>query len=222
MATKSPGVYMNTIDNTEYTNATTVSGTNVAVVGYATKGPIGTPTVINSYSNFKKTFGDPTSVGYSSMAVKNVLSAGGGILFERVADSTASSSNYVVKNGNEQVYGYTSFAKSTDILVGSSGYSNGKIYSVVFTDKGSTTETSKTFYVRSPASGKLTQASILSQLLSQVNYTHGTYEFLLTGSSVAGCYSFNYAVNGIDAFDSDHPLFLKLTDRSEEHTSELQ
>ena len=83
MATKSPGVYMNTIDNTEYTNATTVSGTNVAVVGYATKGPIGVPTVINSYSNFKKIFGSPTSVGYSSMAVKNVLSAGGGILFER-------------------------------------------------------------------------------------------------------------------------------------------
>src|SRR5574344_1611605 len=213
MATKSPGVYMNTIDNTEYTNATTVSGTNVAVVGYATKGPIGVPTVINSYSNFKKTFGSPTSVGYSSMAVKNVLSAGGGILFERVADSTASSSSYIVKNGNEQIYGYASFNKSTDILVGSLGYSNGKIYAMKYTDDSSTTTVSKIFYVRSPSSGKLTQASILSQLSKQIEYTHGTDEYLVTDTSSEGCYSFNYTVNGTTAFDVSHPLFVKLTNK---------
>ena len=55
MATKSPGIYVNEIDNTTYVNVKATTGTNVCVIGYARKGPIGVPTEIYSYNAFIKT-----------------------------------------------------------------------------------------------------------------------------------------------------------------------
>lgn len=191
MATKSPGVYFQEYDNTAYTNPKSTSGTTVAVVGYANKGPIGTPTEITSWTGFKSTFGKPVDGYYSGLAVKNILSAGGTVLFDRVADSTASKSNYVVKNPVTAVNGYTTFARAADILIGVSGYSNGYVYTTKVTEG----DTSKVFFVRSPASGKLTQTSVLSQLLSQVSATSGTWE-KVNSSLTAGFYSFNVNLEG--------------------------
>ena len=99
MATQSPGIYVNEIDNTSYVNVSATTGTNVCVIGYARKGPVGVPTEIYSYNSFIKTFGYPIKGTYSAMAVRNVLSAGGGVLYIRIGDENAlSSSKYIVKN----------------------------------------------------------------------------------------------------------------------------
>ena len=128
MATQSPGVYMNEHDNTQYENPKSTTGTIVAVVGYAKKGLIAEPTLITSWSGFTSTFGKPVDGYYSGLAVKNILSAGGAVLFVRVADSSASPSNCIIKNPIAGTLGSIKFARETDVLVGTKGYQNGKIY----------------------------------------------------------------------------------------------
>ena len=51
MATQSPGIYVNEIDNTSYVNVSATTGTNVCIIGYARKGPVGVPTEIYSYNS---------------------------------------------------------------------------------------------------------------------------------------------------------------------------
>ena len=188
MATKSPGVYFSEIDNTAYENPKTVTGTTVCVVGYAKKGPIGVPTEITSWSSFKSTFGTPIDGLYSGLAVYNVLSAGGSVMFCRVADDTASQSNYIVKNPIEGSNGSVCFTRSTDIKQGVSNYTNGLVYTVKLStyDKDS-----KVMYVRAPASGKLTQSSVLAQLEEQLAETPAAHELKLNSSITGGLYSFN-------------------------------
>ena len=129
MATKSPGIYVNEIDNTSYVNVKSTTGTNVCVIGYARKGPIGVPTEIYSYNAFIKTFGYPIKGTYSAMAVRNVLSAGGGILYVRIADeNTASPSKYVVKNAVPFKFGRTYFKKNASITKGTYGYNTNANY----------------------------------------------------------------------------------------------
>lgn len=217
MAIKSPGVYLGVNDNTVYTNATETSGTTVAIVGYATKGPIGEPTYLSSWKNYVKTFGEATSVGYSSLAAKRIFSAGGTVLFTRVADtSTATQSTCTIKNGVTAFDGYTSFVKATDIKVGSSGYSVGNIYTAKVTNTD-VSAASKTLYVRAPATGKLTQASILNQISTQLGATAGSYE-VVCGESTSvngGFYSFGVKIDGTDIYGTsfaDYPLFTTVTD----------
>lgn len=100
MATQSPGIYVHEYDNTAFENPKATSGTTVAIVGYAKKGPIGKPTMIASWAEFTSTFGKPIEGYYSGISVKNILGAGGTVLFTRVADSSASPSNYIVKKCN--------------------------------------------------------------------------------------------------------------------------
>ena len=92
MAFKSPGIYFREIDNTEYTNPAAEINTTVAIVGFAKKGPIGVPTEITSYNDFKSTFGSPIAGQYAGLAVRSVLSAGGSVLYTRIADDTLATS----------------------------------------------------------------------------------------------------------------------------------
>lgn len=197
MANRSPGIYYNVDDRTQFENPKTTTGTIVAIVGYAAKGPIGIPTEITSWNDYKSAFGEPFSDRYSGMAVKNVLSAGGKVLFTRVADATATPSNVVVKNAVEAAKGYVQFSKGTDVLIGTNGYYNGKIYTTKLTNSNGE---SKLFFVRSPASGKLPQSSILSQIINQNSEdgTSGTWEALINGNIAAGLFSFavDYKQNG--------------------------
>lgn len=188
MATKSPGVYFNEIDNTQFENPKTVSGTTVCVVGYAKKGPIGVPTEITSWANFKSTFGTPIDGYYSGLAVYNVLSAGGSVMFCRVADDTASQSNYVVKNPIEGKNGSVCFTRNTDIKQGVANYVNGSVYTVKLSAYNGD---SKVMYVRSPAIGKLTQSSILAQIEEQLEETPATHELKLNSVINGGLLGFN-------------------------------
>ena len=173
MSTKSPGIYFSEHDNTAYSNPKSVSGTTVCVVGFATKGPIGKPVEITSYKSFTQTFGNPIEGYYSGLAVKNILTAGGKVLFVRVADSTASTSNIVVKNAVDAVNGKVTFDRASDILIGTAGYSTSSLYGINVKNAAGD---SKDIYLRSPAAGKFTQASILSQLTNGLEPTVGTYE----------------------------------------------
>ena len=198
MATQSPGIYVHEYDNTAFENPKATSGTTVAIVGYAKKGPIGKPTMIASWAEFTSTFGKPIEGYYSGISVKNILGAGGTVLFTRVADSSASPSNYIVKNAIAGTKGYVKFARESDILIGTNGYKNGSIYNVEVTDADGN---SKVFYVRSPKEGKFTQNSIYSQLLQQnvEGGTPGTYEAKINKAIAPGLYSFT--VDGSEVSD---------------------
>lgn len=192
MATKSPGVYFTEVDNTLYSNATTDStSTCVAIIGFATKGPIGTPTEITSASVFKKTFGEPIEGQYSGLAALNVLNSKGRVLYTRIADTKATTSKVVIKNGSSAVDGYTYFNDNSDIIVGTSNFSNQKIYTFDLTDTSSDGSLSKTFYVRSPnsAKSKMTLSNVYSQIAEQLSSTAGEFEFS-DGSNKAGYYSY--------------------------------
>lgn len=207
MATQSPGVYMNEHDNTQYENPKSTTGTIVAVVGYAKKGPIAEPTLITSWSGFTSTFGKPVDGYYSGLAVKNVLSAGGAVLFVRVADSSASPSNCIIKNPIAGTLGSIKFARETDVLVGTKGYQNGKIYNVEVTNAEAE---KKVFYVRSPKDGKLTQSSIYSQLLKQnaEGGTSGTYEAKINKNIAPGVFSLKVSGNNVPEMDD---IFVNLS-----------
>ena len=84
MANKSPSIEILEKDMSAYT--VTNSETELAVVGYATKGPIGVPTVLTSRSDFEQTFGT-TVVGspYSALAVYRAFNQGNQVIFDRVA-----------------------------------------------------------------------------------------------------------------------------------------
>lgn len=203
MATKSPGIYFTENDFTQYTNPKATEGTTVAIVGYAQKGPISEPVLITNWADYVKKFGKGVNGYYSTMAVKNVLTAGGAVLFTRVADSTASNSGYVIKNAIEPTNGKTLFAKETDVLVGTKDYSNKSIYSL----KVSNGNESKIFLIRSPASGKLTQASILKQLIDQNVKTSSYWEKQVLGLS-DGLFGFNVKI-GDDLLGGDYGFYLE-------------
>ena len=206
MADKSPGVYFNEYDNTAFTNPKTVTGTTVGIVGYAKKGPIGVPTLVTSWVDFKAQFGTPIKGLYSGLAAYNVLSAGGAVMFCRVADDTACQSNYVVKNPIEGKNGSVSFTKTTDIKTGINGYYNGLVY----TFKASTYDgDSKVFFVRSPASGKLTQSSILAQIENQLGATAASHELKLNNTIPSGLFSFNIEKN--DEAIADEAFYIATT-----------
>ena len=195
MATKSPGIYVNEIDNTSYVNVKSTTGTNVCVIGYARKGPIGVPTEIYSYNAFIKTFGYPIKGTYSAMAVRNVLSAGGGILYVRIADeNTASPSKYVVKNSIPFKFGRTYFKKNTSITKGTYGYNTNSNY--VF-DVQTTNGQTKTLFLRS-TDGMWHLSKVFEQISTQLNATEGWQELNANSKTLdkTGLFSFNFKVNG--------------------------
>jgi hypothetical protein len=63
----------------------------LAIVGYATKGPIGVPTLVESRSNFNEQFGT-TVIGspYAALAAYRAFNQGNKIIFHRVATVAAS------------------------------------------------------------------------------------------------------------------------------------
>lgn len=208
MATKSPGIYVNEIDNTTYTNVAATTGTNVCVIGYARKGPVGIPTEIYSYNSFIKTFGYPIKGTYSAMAVRNILSAGGGILYIRIGDENSlSSSKCIVKNAVPFKFGRAGFKKSVNITKGTVGYKTNANY--VF-DVANTSGDTKTIFLRSPE-GMWTMSKIYEQISKQMGATEGWQEIKAHEEviSKAGLFSFNFSVNGTNV--SANPYYITLS-----------
>lgn len=175
---KSPSVNLIERDVSSY--AITSATTTLAVVGYATKGPIGQATKVVSFKEFREKFGYPTALGYSSLLVKRAFNQGNSLIFYRVAETSgteaALTSNILVKNAIQAVNGYVELARTTDVLSDTSGYVAGEEY-VVSVD-------SKNFYLRSPYSGRWTLSDMLSQLTAGLAATSGYQEF--TDRSISG------------------------------------
>ena len=84
---KSPSITILEKNMSAYT--VTSSDTVLAIVGYATKGPIGTPTLVTSRTDFNTKFG--TSVigsPYAALAAYRAFNQGNQVIFDRVATET--------------------------------------------------------------------------------------------------------------------------------------
>lgn len=200
---KSPSVSL--IERNISSYAVTASNTTVAVVGYATKGPIGTATKVTSFKEFRQKFGYPTTLGFSSLAIQRTFNQGNSLIFYRVAETTgneaATLSKIVVKNSVDALASYQEFTRTTDVLQGSANYANGIEYSFKI-DDGINTE--KLIYMRSPSSGRWSINDMLDQMTSQVGATSGYQEFTdknLLGLSVTS-YLFKLAVDGTIVADT--------------------
>lgn len=198
MAWKTPGVYFTEIDNTDYQNPTSTVATTVAIIGFAKKGPIGVPTEITSYNTYKNIFGSPIDGQFAGLAVKNVLSSGGTVLFTRIADaSLASKSNVILKNGVEATDGKLVINRSIDITKdNTSEFEYSTVYAGTIT---SPQGVSKTLVLRTPKEGKLKTSYMLNQFNESLKPTYGYTEYKLkkeiTTSSVR---SFKLQYSGTD------------------------
>lgn len=175
MAWKTPGVYFTEIDNTEFQNPAAEINTTVAIIGFAKKGPIGVPTEINTYNDYKSVFGTPIDGQFAGLAIRNILSAGGTVLFTRVADTTiASKSNVVLKNGSEATDGMLVVNRTADITNDMLGYDLSEVYSGRIK---SPSGLEKNIILRTPAEGKLKLSKMFEQFKDSLKDTAGYDEF---------------------------------------------
>ena len=201
MAYKTPGIYFSEIDNTDFTNPAASINTTVAIIGFAKKGPIGTPIEIRTYNDYKSIFGTPISGQYSGLAVRSVLSSGGTVLFTRIADeSIATKSNVVLKNGTEAIDGSVVINKASDITVGTVGYDFAKTYAGVIT---SPSGIKKTLFIRTPSEGKLKLTNMLAQFKQSLADTYGRAEFSI-GNIVSNSSIRNF---NISVYDSENEQY---------------
>lgn len=206
MAWKTPGVYFTEIDNTDYTNPAASVSTTVAIIGFAKKGPIGVPIEIKTYNDYKSVFGTPIAGQYAGLAVRSILSAGGIVLYTRIADETiASKSNVVIKNGTEAVDGAIVINKASDIAVGTDGYELGKTYAGKIANSNGN---EKTLIIRTPSEGKLKISNLAKQFKESLKENFGREEFLVPKKiPYTSVRSFNIAVYNKDSSDEEKKPF---------------
>lgn len=169
---KSPSIILRERDDSAY--AVTSADTVLAVVGYASKGPIDTPTLVTSRTEFEETFGPaPTTAPWSSLAVQKAFQQGNQVLFYRVADSNAAAAEYVILNDVTAAGGYQEFSPTTSIASGS--FTASEVYDFkVQIDSG----TVRDVYISSPASGDWSLSSIATAINTQLtSATSGFQEF---------------------------------------------
>ena len=212
MAWKTPGVYFSEIDNTEYRNPAAEINTTVAIIGFAKKGPIGVPTEITTYNDYKTKFGTPIDGQYAGLAIRNVLSAGGTVLFTRVADTTiATKSNVILKNGSAAIDGSLIVNKTEDITIDDPGYELSEVYSARIINASNE---EKNIILRSPSNGKLRVSNMLSQFIDSLKDTRGYDEFKVSKVINNTSYrSFNVSVYDANTLEVDKkmgPFFVKV------------
>lgn len=195
MAFKSPGIYFTEIDNTEYMNPAAEIITTVAIIGFAKQGPIGVPTEITSYNDYKQIFGTPISGHYAGLAVRSILSSGGVVLYTRVADETLiTKSNVVLKATQKFVAGRMIINKASDTYVGYDKYQNGEVYYGTLTDAKN--KGSKTLVIRTPEEGKLTLTNLQTQLANCLPASYGNTEYVYSVPEAPSFRNFFVRVTG--------------------------
>ena len=195
IAWKSPGIYFTEIDNTEYMNPAAEIITTVAIIGFAKQGPIGVPTEITSYNDYKQIFGTPIKGHYAGLAVRSILSSGGIVLYTRVADETLiTKSNVVLKATQKFKAGTILINKATDTYVGYDKYKNGEVYYGRITDAKN--KGTKTLILRTPEEGKLTLNSIQEQLGKSLKENYGFTEYAYSIPEMPSLRNFFVRVTG--------------------------
>ena len=93
----SPGVKTREVDYSTYVGE--ISSCIVGMVGAATKGPVGVPTLVTSPSDFTDTFGVPTPNDYGSYCALEFLKHGNQLYYVRVAESTIATAKADLSGG---------------------------------------------------------------------------------------------------------------------------
>lgn len=206
MAWKTPGVYFTEIYNTDFTNPAASISTTVAIIGFAKKGPIGVPVEIKTYNDYKSIFGTPIAGQYAGLAVRSVLSAGGIVLYTRIADETiASKSKVILKNGSKATDGAVIINKATDITVGTDGYELGKTYAGKIADANGD---EKTLIIRTPSEGKLKLSNMVKQFKESLAANYGREEFSVPNKiPYTSVRNFNVSVFNNESSEEDKKPF---------------
>lgn len=197
MAYKTPGIYFNEIDNTSYINPASSISTTVAIIGFARKGPIGIPVEITRYDDFKKTFGTPISGQYAGLAVLSVLSAGGVVLYTRIADeSKVSRSNVVIKKETESTKAAIVINRtSSNITLDEDTL--GKSFGCKINGKN--------IVVRTPSTGSLGLQSLAKQIYNSLNDESSRDEFEVLSTTASKETISDFVITSKTTDNSDAP-----------------
>lgn len=200
---RSPQVILRERDDSAY--AITSADTVLCVVGYATKGPIGVPTLTTSRTEFEQTFGPaPSDAPWSSLAVYRAFQQGNQVLFYRVADTTDGSATEAIAaekailNGEDATAGYQEFTTTSPVSFGS--YTVQEVYDFKVTVDGGT---QRDVYIVAPATGDWALSDIATAINTQITSdTSGFQEFeATTAPTVANSqteYRFQVSVDATD------------------------
>lgn len=170
----SPSIILRERDDSAF--AITTSNTVLAVVGYATKGPIGKVVELTSRNEFRKKFGQPpTNAPWAHLAVYRAFAQGNRVLYYRVAETegenAATASEIVVNNAQEASAGYQAFSRTSNVSFGE--YVPREIYDFrVAVDGGDT----RPVYITSPVSGDWTLANIAGSINTQLASTSFAFQ----------------------------------------------
>ena len=128
----SPGVFTNEIDQSFIPAA--IGELGAAIVGPTVKGPVLTPTVVSSFSEFSTIFGDVIESGsdkyqyLTSHTAQEYLRQGGPCTIVRVADADASRATAQV--GGAVVGGTTAVFATVDVTIGTTPISDNDTLSI--------------------------------------------------------------------------------------------
>jgi hypothetical protein len=121
----SPGVFTNEIDQTFLPAA--VADIGAALIGPTVKGPAGIPTIVNSYSDFRATFGDvqnrhqSSSVQYlTSHAAKEYLKHAGTLTVVRILAGAYTTAKAFVPIGTPDGTYHTASVRSSNLIYSAS------------------------------------------------------------------------------------------------------
>jgi len=159
---KSPSVTILERDMSTFT--VTTSETVLAVVGYATKGPIGKATLVTSRSEFDEIFGAPVKeVPFSALTVLRAFNQGNQIIFYRVADNTATSAEVAITNPIPGTSAYQTISLSGDDITGFTAGTNYS-FNISFNSGGTNLVT-----VTADANGVITKQNLISAIALAVS-----------------------------------------------------
>ena len=169
---RSPQVILRERDQSSF--PATSSETIIAIVGYATKGPIGEAVELSGRNAFINTFGSvPKSAPWGHMAAYKAFRQGR-VIYYRVANDHAAPAEFVVRNYKPESAGYQEFSR--DEIVDYGSYSTNASYSFDITVDEDTESTS--ISINSPSTGDWE----LSKIASDIN------EALITAEAGANAF----------------------------------
>lgn len=175
---QSAGINIIERDTTTYTTAS--SDTMLAIVGYASKGPIGVPTLVSSKAEFLETFGvSPTLSPYSALAAMRALDRTNQVLFYRIAAATGSD---IAATEAEAVVlpslqGYQEFAANSALVamvdtLSTGEYDPAKIGSFNISIDGGTAQLVE---IDPPASGNWTNYQVYTAIKNAIDVLPALY-----------------------------------------------
>ena len=159
---RSPQVILRERDESSF--PATTSETVVAIVGYATKGPIGKATQLSGRNAFENTFGSiPKNAPWGHLAAYKAFRQGN-VIYYRIANDSATAAEAIVRNYYPESAGYQKFARESIIDYGS--YDNDSTYSFNLTVDGE--ESARTISITSPETGDWELSAVASAINEQL------------------------------------------------------